>query len=106
MDFDTYQDSAEDTATYPGQGENTGLMYAALGLASEAGEVAGKVKKAWRDGNLDIEAIEAELGDVLWYAAAVATELDATLDYIATKNLEKLASRKARGVLGGNGDNR
>jgi hypothetical protein len=105
-----YQIKAVDTAIYPGKGEVTGLMYAALGLG-EAGEAQGKISKIWRDG-LDKkskevkEPIMAELGDILWFVAATAAELGYNLEDVAHANLKKLADRKARNVLGGNGDNR
>lgn len=114
MRLSEYQKGATDTAVYPEQGAVGGLMYAALGLAGEAGEIANKVKKVFRDGEADspdkhaarLEELRKELGDVLWYVAAVATELGCDMDAVARGNLQKLQSRKARGVLGGSGDNR
>jgi NTP pyrophosphatase (non-canonical NTP hydrolase) len=100
MNFHNYQAEATETAVYPGQGEFTGLCYAALGVNGEAGEVAEQVKKMWRnEGHLTPErriAIIDELGDVLWYISQVATELSVDLDDVATLNLEKLAGRRAR----------
>lgn len=86
-------------------------VYPALKLAGEAGEVAEKVGKSLRgDYSLDDAGIKAdlikELGDVLWYVNALANDLGSSLEEVASKNLEKLESRKARGVLQGNGDNR
>ena len=80
------------------------VKYCALGLCEEAGEVAGKIKKAIRDddGELDSERIEAialELGDVLWYLTIMAGELGLSLDDIASKNIEKLSSRKERNTI-------
>lgn len=102
-----YQWYAQGYAQYPNQGNNP--EYPVLGLTGEAGEIANKVKKLQRDG-LAIEDIKddiaAELGDVLWYAAAVATEFGLDLGKVASDNLVKLHSRKARGVIGGSGDNR
>lgn len=79
----------------------------------------GKVKKLVRDDNGDIlltnqitvsdekqAAIAAELGDVLWYLAMTATEAGLSLNDIAYENIQKLADRKERGVLTGDGDNR
>lgn len=108
MHLNEYQNEAMKTAVYP---IDQGIVYASLGLASEAGEVAGKVKKVLRDseGNFSQEAREAiadEAADCLWYLAALARELGTTLEVMAAMNLNKLASRQARGVLGGNGDHR
>lgn len=87
------------------------IVYPTLGLANEAGEVAGKVKKIFRDRDGKIseqerEALKSELGDVLWYLAQICTELDITLEEVAEANLEKLFSRKERNQIGGSGDNR
>ena len=109
MKFSEYQKKSRETAIYPDADNN--FIYPTLGLVGEAGEVAEKIKKIIRDkhGNLDDETrneIAKELGDVLWYIAQLSTELNLNLDDIANKNLEKLNNRKARGVLGGSGDNR
>jgi NTP pyrophosphatase (non-canonical NTP hydrolase) len=83
------------------------ILYAVMNLAAEAGEVAGKFAKARRDYTSvnDIDVAQ-ELGDVLWQVAAVAASINYTLDEIATLNLDKLASRQARGTLSGSGDDR
>jgi NTP pyrophosphatase (non-canonical NTP hydrolase) len=104
-----YQQRSRATAVYPDAGGN--LTYPALGLCGEAGECAEKVKKAIRDdgGVLSDErraALAAELGDVLWYVAQLATEAGLDLDAIAEDNLAKLLSRRDRGVLQGSGDAR
>lgn len=101
--FDAYQDFTDETAIYPPE---KGLEYTALGLASEAGEFAGKVSKAIRDNNYDTDAMIAELGDVLWYVARAAAELDIHLSDVAKENVEKLKSRLERGKISGSGDNR
>lgn len=108
MELNAYQSEAMRTAIYP---IDRGLEYAVLGLTSEAGEVAGKLKKIIRDkdGVLTAEDrinIGDEAGDVLWYLAAVARELDTTLEVLAQRNLNKLSDRASRGVLKGNGDSR
>lgn len=87
------------------------LVYPILGLVGEAGEAANKLKKIARDdqGQMDMDKsveLAAEDADVLWYVAAVATELNTPLSAIARANVRKLFSRKERGVLGGSGDNR
>lgn len=122
MTFNEYQAKASTTAMYldkikelnPDLTENLksilGLSYASLGLG-EAGEVQGKVKKIIRDagGNItdDVKKeISKELGDILWYVSAMCGELGIEMDSVAEQNIEKLFSRKERGVITGNGDNR
>ncbi len=109
MDFTTYQAKSRRTAKYPAIGHP--VIYPTLGLANEAGEVAGKVKKIFRDkggviGEPEREALKGELGDVLWYIAQVCTELEISLDEVAEGNIEKLYSRLERGKIGGDGDDR
>lgn len=109
IDMNTYQELASETAVFP-DGE-TGVTYTTLGLNGEAGEVAEKVKKVIRDrdGQMDTDTvveIGKELGDVLWYLSQLARLLDLDLETIARGNLNKLASRKLRGRIGGSGDNR
>lgn len=111
MDIDSYQKQASTTAQYAGSGEYFGLSYAALGLSGEAGEIANVVKKVHRDdaGVLNPkkrEQLKKELGDCLWYCAALAGELGCTLSEVAQANLDKLFDRKERGVIQGSGDNR
>jgi NTP pyrophosphatase (non-canonical NTP hydrolase) len=109
MDFTDYQTKSRKTAKYPSIGH--GVIYPTLGLTNEAGEVAGKIKKIFRDkngiiGDDERAALKGELGDVLWYLAQVCTELDLSLDEVAEHNIEKLYSRLERGKIGGDGDNR
>lgn len=110
MEFDVYQTLADLTAQYPEKKQLGGITYSVLGLAGEAGEVAGKVKKILRGDKVYSEAVRDalvdELGDVLWYVAAVATNLDINLEDVADRNLRKLQSRQARGVIKGSGDTR
>ena len=110
IDFATYQKGALATAIYPGRGQGN-WTYPALGLAGETGEICEKIKKAIRDdgGRITPErlaAIEKELGDVLWYVAALCSELNLDLGTVAQKNLDKLAARQAGGRLHGDGDHR
>lgn len=107
-DMNDYQRLASTTAKYPA---HTGLVYTVLGMASEAGEVAGKLKKAIRDEGGEIsperrEQLLSEVGDVLWYVAMVAMELGSSLSAVAEANLDKLLDRDTRGVIGGDGDTR
>ena len=101
--FNEYQDMAASTAIYRQEHQ---VIYPALGLAAEAGEVANKVKKMLRDDNLDKNAIASEIGDVLWYAAMLSKDLNIELHDVAMKNLEKLYDRKERGTIQGDGDER
>ena len=108
MTLNEYQEAARQTAVFP---EAHRVTYPALGLASEAGEVAGKVKKVLRDrggdfGAEQIAALRDELGDVLWYVAVLAADLDLSLDDLAANNVEKLRSRMKRGTIQGDGDHR
>jgi NTP pyrophosphatase (non-canonical NTP hydrolase) len=109
MEFDDYQKKAKTTAVYPKK--DNPLWYPALGLAGEAGEVADKVKKIMRDhggkvSDVKRQELVKELGDVLWYMAMLAAELGVKLDLVASENIRKITSRKVRGVLHGEGDNR
>ena len=113
MNLNEYQAAARTTRFEQTKGINKG--YSALGLTGEAGEVADKVKKIIR-GDFDEKTpeelqeykleIAKELGDVLWYVAAVADDLNIGLDVVAQSNLDKLRSRQDRGALQGSGDNR
>lgn len=106
MTLNEYQQKALETAIYP-----TPIVYPALGLCGESGEVADKVKKVLRD-NHSVFAddkkteIAKEIGDVLWYCATLSNDLGYTLDEIAEMNYQKLHSRQLRGKIGGSGDNR
>ena len=122
--FDTYQFISQKSAIYPGQGTFLGLLYVNAKLNGEAGEFSENVGKALRDDNVlsfdgeneafffgEInrgrrEALILELGDVLWYCAAAAKELNISLEDIAIRNLEKLQSRSERNKLQGSGDDR
>lgn len=103
-----YQKRASETAIYPGVGsmKMTALNYVVVGLAGEAGEALNKYKKVLRDGGSPekLAAIDDEVGDILWYMAQYATERGLTLQYLADLNLDKLADRAERGVVGGSGD--
>lgn len=105
-----YQERASDTWNPPPRDKRIDISYLALGLSNEAGETAGKIKKLLRgDKELSdefIAALKYELGDTLWYLSQLALEFNLTLADIATANIEKLADRKERGVIKGDGDNR
>ena len=108
MELSEYQLLSRRTAVYPPE---AGLSYPTLGLAGEAGEVAEQIKKSIRDDGGELtperrDKLAKELGDVLWYLAQLATELELDLDEVAEANLLKLRSRQLRGVLSGSGDER
>ena len=109
MTFREYQLKAKETAIFP-EKENA-FIYASLALTGEAGEVAEKIKKIWRDKNKKVSTedkleIKKELGDVLWYLSQLAEELDIDFDDVAQSNLAKTHSRQERNVIHGAGDNR
>lgn len=113
MNFNEYQELCSKTAVYRETSQMwlPRVMYCALGLASEAGEVAGQAKRIIRDDGEHISEsrnakIADELGDVFWYAAMLADELGLNLDDIARRNVEKLRSRFERGVIQGEGGER
>ena len=110
MTFDEYQKRALTTAhnTYEPLMERT---IWAMGVAGEAGEVVEKWKKivAYKGGKPtqeELDELAKELGDVVWYIAVMAHSLGYSFDDIMARNVEKLKSRKARGVIKGKGDNR
>ena len=108
MNFNEYQITAGYTDIYPPE---MALICHTLGLTNEAGEVAGKIKKIYRDSNGELSTnkkheIAQELGDVQWYLARIAIDIGYTLEDIAIMNIEKLADRTERNKLGGSGDYR
>ncbi len=109
MDCDDYQRAAMRTARDKDARDE--FMHLVLGLVGEAGEIAEKIKKLVRDQDSDLARLDrddmaAELGDVLWYTAVLANYLDLSLSDIAQRNVDKLADRQQRAVLGGSGDHR
>ena len=110
MTFDEYQKKAQTTLLSSGD-KLLDVLHMALGISGESGEVSEKLKKIIRDNDgdltkLDLESLKKELGDVLWHLAVMAELLDISFNEIAEKNIEKLASRKERGVLKGSGSDR
>ncbi len=104
--FDDYQQLARETARY-----DSAVVYPALGLCSEAGEVAGQVKRIDRDDDGHLTEIRRlklldECGDVLWYLSALVSDLGDTLENVARRNVQKLHSRRQRGTITGEGDER
>jgi NTP pyrophosphatase (non-canonical NTP hydrolase) len=113
MTFDEYQKQALTTAHTDPQHVETLMEKTiwAMGVAGEAGEVVEKWKKivAYNGGKVtddDLAELTKELGDVIWYIAVFAHSLGLNLEEVMQRNVEKLKSRKARGVIKGVGDNR
>ena len=108
MTFNEYQNEAAQTAVYS---DNSKIIYPALGLSNEAGEVLGKIKKVLRDNNgvyspASVVEIGKEIGDVLWYIAALSRDLGLDMNAIAENNIAKLKDRMNRDVIQNSGDNR
>jgi len=112
LSLNEYQADAAATMIYKWK-----VIYPALGLASEAGEVCDKIKKMIRDQDIRFDGSEKltdaqradiifELGDVLWYVAALSRDLGVSLNELAHMNLEKLKMRQERNKLSGSGDHR
>jgi NTP pyrophosphatase (non-canonical NTP hydrolase) len=103
MNLEAYQKLTRETAIYP---ENQALVYLGLGLASEAGEVTGKIKKMIRDGGINTMDTIDEIGDVFWYLTRLCDELGFNAEEVLQRNIHKLLDRKERGVISGSGDKR
>lgn len=102
--FSDYDKFVKSMKVYPSQ---HAIVYPALGLSGESGEIAEKVKKWLRgDRELDVEGLLGELGDPLWYITALAADLGFSLQDVVDYNVNKLSSRKERNVLKGDGDSR
>jgi NTP pyrophosphatase (non-canonical NTP hydrolase) len=111
MNFDEYQKLASRTATFTGRQEEYQLMYLALGIAGESGEIAEKIKKIIRndDGVVSdekCESLKQEIGDVLWYLSQLSRVLGYDFSECAAANIKKLEDRAARGVIKSTGDSR
>lgn len=105
-----YAEFTDTTAVYPcsNTGDINELFYLALGLNGEAGEVANKIKKLYRDDlpHSERKNIISECGDVLWYLIRLIRVLGGNPEAVVCENWAKLQSRKDRGVLHGGGDKR
>lgn len=108
MRLNDYLEATHTTAIYPeaGTGSDLELYYLSLGLTSEAGEVAGKVKKLIRDGTYDPGGLAYELGDVFWYLVRLCDAIGYEPEDILTININKLLKRKENNTLSGSGDAR
>lgn len=119
MQLNEYQEKAHGTSRNT-EINGSKLTYPLFGIAGETGEVFEKMKKRYRDHEDGTKVTDAEilndkeflkmlqkeLGDVLWYIAETHTQLGLDLNETAAMNIEKLYSRKDRGVITGSGDNR
>lgn len=107
-DIDAYAQHVHRFAVYPGVGTGSAgeLAYLSLGLCGEAGEVAEKIKKFIRDGELDPVALSKEFGDVFWYLTQLCRAMGVTPSEVLVGNAQKLTQREVRGTLKGSGDDR
>ncbi len=104
MDFKEYQKQARKSAVYP---KNYKMFYPALALSGEVGELNNMIQKVIRDGvKLNKEDASKELGDILWYISALASDIGLKLNDIAVDNIAKLKDRKKRNKISGNGNYR
>lgn len=108
MDLKNYQEIIAETAVFP---KEIGLLYCGLGLCGEAGEVAEKIKKLYRDSSGVIteefkQALAKEMGDVAWYLTAMSDIIGISMEEILQINYDKLMARRATNTLHGNGDDR
>lgn len=114
MTFEEYQKLAISTDVFGGKPQpidSRAFITKLLGLVGETGEVAEKFKKIFRDkdGKMteeELKEMTKELGDIQWYLSVICSYLGVSLEDMASMNLEKVLSRKARGVTHGKGDNR
>ena len=110
MTFDEYQKKALSTVISNPDPLMDKTVWA-MGVAGEAGEVVEKWKKIvhYKNGVVSDEdkaELGKELADVVWYIAVLADRLGLSLNDLMQQNVDKLASRKKRGVIKGQGDNR
>jgi NTP pyrophosphatase (non-canonical NTP hydrolase) len=107
MELNEYAEKARKTDFKTSIHGNDWLYYA-LGLVGETGEIAEKIKKAYRDNNgqIDKELMIKELGDVLWYTTLLSEHLGFTIEEVAETNIAKLEDRMKRGQIHGSGDKR
>lgn len=106
MQLKDYQLFTKTTAVYPKEAP-INIMYCALGLAGETGEVCEKIKKYIRDNDeTKIAETKKELGDVFWYLVRLSDELGFDVDDILNENIMKLKKRLEENKLGGSGDDR
>jgi NTP pyrophosphatase (non-canonical NTP hydrolase) len=97
MTFDEYQGAALRT-TNPALTSDERLLDAAAGLAEEAGEVLGLIRKrVFQQRDVAVERLMEELGDVLWCLTTTAAALELSLSDVAEANVRKLARRHPDG---------
>lgn len=92
MRLNDYQLKAVSTAYYPDK--STNIIYPTIGLCAETGEFVNLIKRMIRDGPLDLQRCVDELGDIMWYLATVAWELNLDLETIAQANIDKVIKKK------------
>ncbi len=108
MNNEAFQKATAEFAVYPPEAAETYIFF---GLLAEAGEVADKIAKVARgDKPLDAaefsEAMDKEMGDILWFISQYCNHTGTTLGALMELNIAKLTSRKERDVIKGSGDDR
>lgn len=103
-DIDRYGEFTQEM--WMSKNDERGLTIMSLGLGGEAGEVQEHIKKHFRDGKLDLDALKKELGDVVYYWARICRYFNFQPSEVLQANIDKLMSRRSRGTLQGDGDNR
>ena len=96
MDFSEYQDKAKDTIQTYNADDTANIVITYLGLIGEAGSVVSELKKKLRDGSSYSNfknKLKEELGDVLWYISAIASQNNISLEEIANENIIKIHDR-------------
>lgn len=102
MTLDEYQEKAYSTAM--ASAKNIGYML--YGMTGEVGELHSIYAKNIRDGKINPEHIQKEIGDVLWFVSGICSLLGYKLSDIAQMNIDKLEDRKKRNTIQGSGDDR
>lgn len=122
MTPEQYQEATQKFAVYP---KAFAMEYLSLGLASEAGEVAGKMSKLIRGDYTEVadapegerqpmrinvedfqQNVKKELGDVLYMVSQICNEMEWSMGEVMQANIDKLSDRLKRDVIKGSGDER
>lgn len=95
MEINRYQELA--AVTQPDVGKHDLMMHALHGMAGEVGEIHSLFQKVYQGHSLEHDHLVKEVGDLMWFAAEMATALDVDLNEICEKNIDKLRKRYPNG---------